>query len=130
VAPLGRALATVDGWITGLRRDQVSTRASTAKIAADAEHGGIWKVAPLADWTEAMVWAHIRERGLPYNALHDRGYPSIGCAPCTRAVAPDEDARAGRWWWEQPDHRECGLHVTWEPGAAAKPIAIVGDPGR
>ena len=111
VRPLRRALATVDGWITGLRRDQTRTRARTPKIGVDLEHGLIWKVAPLADWTEAQVWAYIRERDLPYNALHDRGYPSIGCAPCTRAIEPGEDVRAGRWWWERDGNRECGLHV-------------------
>ena len=109
--PLRRALATVDGWITGLRRDQIATRAGAPKIGLDLEHGLIWKIAPLADWTAADVWAYLRERDLPYNALHDRGYPSIGCAPCTRAVAPGEDPRAGRWWWERPESRECGLHV-------------------
>ena len=111
VLPLRRALATVDGWITGLRRDQTGTRARTPKIGLDLEHGLIWKVAPLADWTEAQVWTHIRERDLPYNPLHDRGYPSIGCAPCTRAIEPGEDPRAGRWWWESDGPRECGLHV-------------------
>ena len=111
IAPLRRALATVDGWITGLRRGQAPTRARTPKISLDLEHGLIWKVAPLADWTEAQVWGHIRANDLPYHALHDRGYPSIGCAPCTRAVAPGEDPRAGRWWWETPESRECGLHV-------------------
>lgn len=120
VRPLRRALATADGWITGLRRNQTRTRARTPKIGLDLEHGLIWKVAPLADWTEAQVWAHIRERDLPYNALHDRGYPSIGCAPCTRAVEPGEDARAGRWWWESDGNRECGLHVP--SGAAAAEV--------
>jgi phosphoadenosine phosphosulfate reductase len=111
VEPLGRALATVDGWITGLRRDQVATRARTPKIGLDLEHGLIWKVAPLADWTADQVWTHIRARDLPYNELHDEGYPSIGCAPCTRAVAPGDDPRSGRWWWEQDGDRECGLHA-------------------
>jgi thioredoxin-dependent adenylylsulfate APS reductase len=111
VQPLRRALASVDGWLTGLRRDQAPTRARTPKISLDLEHGLIWKVAPLADWTDVDVWAHIRARGLPYNALHDRGYPSIGCAPCTRAVEPGADPRSGRWWWEQGESRECGLHV-------------------
>jgi thioredoxin-dependent adenylylsulfate APS reductase len=118
VRPLQRALATVDGWITGIRRDQTATRTRTPKVGLDLEHGLIWKVAPLADWTEAQVWAHIRERDLPYNALHDRGYPSIGCAPCTRPVEPGEDPRAGRWWWESDGSRECGLHVP-SGGAAA-----------
>jgi phosphoadenosine phosphosulfate reductase len=110
VEPLERALATVDGWVTGLRRDQIVTRGETAKIATDPGHPGIWKVAPLADWTSDEVWAYIRERELPYNALHDQGYPSIGCAPCTRAIQPGEDERAGRWWWERPEERECGIH--------------------
>jgi phosphoadenosine phosphosulfate reductase len=110
VEPLGRALATVDGWITGLRRDQIVTRALIPKIDLDLPHGGIWKVAPLADWSAKQVWAYIRAHDLPYNALHDRGYPSIGCAPCTRAIEPGEDDRAGRWWWERPEQRECGIH--------------------
>ena len=117
VEPLRRALQTVDGWVTGLRRDQIATRAGTPKIGLDLEHGGLWKVAPLADWSSARVWAHIRERDLPYNELHDRGYPSIGCAPCTRAVAPGDDPRSGRWWWEQADGRECGIHVPHPAGA-------------
>ncbi|MFV2064376.1 MAG: phosphoadenylyl-sulfate reductase [Chloroflexota bacterium] len=111
VAPLRRALATVDGWITGLRREQTPTRARTPKISLDLEHGSIWKVAPLADWTDAQVWEHIRANDLPTHALHDRGFSSIGCAPCTRAVGPGEDPRSGRWWWETPGSRECGLHV-------------------
>jgi phosphoadenosine phosphosulfate reductase len=110
VEPLGRAVATLDGWITGVRRDQIATRESTPKIGLDPHHPGVWKVAPLADWSSDQAWNYIRERDLPYNALHDRGYPSIGCAPCTRAVEPGEDERAGRWWWEQPDQRECGIH--------------------
>ena len=111
VEPLRRALSTVDGWVTGLRREQTPSRGRTPKIGLDLEHGLIWKVAPLADWTEADVWGYIRERGLPYNALHDQGFPSIGCAPCTRAVAPGDDPRSGRWWWEADGDRECGLHV-------------------
>ena len=110
VEPLGRALEGLSGWITGLRRDQITTRSGTPKIALDEAHGGAWKIAPLADWTDAQVWAHIRANKVPYNALHDQGYRSIGCAPCTRAVAADEDPRAGRWWWERPDERECGIH--------------------
>jgi len=111
VQPLRRALQTVDGWIAGVRRDQIATRAQTPKIGLDLAHGLIWKVAPLADWTEAQVWAYIHERDLPYNELHDQGYPSIGCAPCSRAVEPGADPRSGRWWWEQPEDRECGIHV-------------------
>jgi phosphoadenosine phosphosulfate reductase len=111
VEPLGRALAGLDGWITGLRREQSVTRSQVRKVELDRDHGGIVKVNPLADWSWQQVWAYIRRHDVPYNALHDRGYPSIGCAPCTRAVAPGEDLRAGRWWWERPETRECGLHA-------------------
>ena len=107
---LKRVLSTVDAWATGLRRDQNPTRSSTAKVELDLMHGSILKLNPLADWTSERTWAYVREHGLPYNPLHDEGFPSIGCAPCTRAVAPGEDERAGRWWWEQPDTKECGLH--------------------
>ena len=110
VEPLGRAIATLDGWVSGLRRDQIATRAETSKIGPDPSRPGVWKIAPLADWTSDRVWAYIRENDLPYNALHDRGFASIGCAPCTRAVEPGEDERAGRWWWERPEERECGIH--------------------
>jgi phosphoadenosine phosphosulfate reductase len=111
VAPLADALRGVDGWITGLRREQSATRWRTPKLSLDVEHGLIWKVSPLADWSSERVWHHIRARGLPYNTLHDMGYPSVGCAPCSRAVPPGADARAGRWWWETPESRECGLHM-------------------
>lgn len=110
VEPLGRALAGLDAWITGLRREQSVTRTEVRKVEVDPGHGGILKINPLADWTWDQVWAYIRARGAPYNVLHDRGYPSIGCAPCTRAVAPGEDLRSGRWWWERPETKECGLH--------------------
>jgi phosphoadenosine phosphosulfate reductase len=111
VEPLGRALAGLDAWITGLRREQAVTRADVHKAEIDAEHGGLVKVSPLADWSWEQIWAYIHAHDVPYNALHDRGYPSIGCAPCTRPVAPGEDLRAGRWWWEQdPAAKECGLH--------------------
>jgi phosphoadenosine phosphosulfate reductase len=112
VEPLNRALATVDAWMTGLRRDQVVTRASVSKAAIDADHGGIVKINPLADWTWEQVMSYVKRHGVPYNALHDQGYPSIGCAPCTRAIKPGEDFRAGRWWWERPEQKECGLHVS------------------
>lgn len=112
VEPLGRALAGLDAWITGLRRDQAVTRASVEKVEVDVEHGRIIKLNPLADWTWDRVWEYIRAHNVPYNALHDRGYPSIGCAPCTRGVKPGEDPRAGRWWWESPETKECGLHVS------------------
>lgn len=112
VEPLNRALSGLDAWITGLRRDQVETRAQISKIELDAGHNGIVKLNPLADWTWDQVWAYVQEHRVPYNALHDRGYPSIGCAPCTRAVQPGEDPRAGRWWWERDARKECGLHYS------------------
>ena len=108
--PLARALQGKSMWITGLRREQAVTRAGLDVLARD-EGNGLMKLAPLADWTAADVDAYVRARGVPVNALHARGYPSIGCAPCTRAVTPGEDARAGRWWWEQPESKECGLHL-------------------
>lgn len=110
VHPLNRALKELDGWITGLRRDQAATRADTKKIEIDAAHGGIVKLNPIADWTSDQVWDHIRKNNIPYNKLHDMGYPSIGCEPCTRAIKPGEDPRAGRWWWEDAAYKECGLH--------------------
>jgi phosphoadenosine phosphosulfate reductase len=111
VEPLKRALAGRQAWVTGLRREQSITRTSVEVIALDTDHGGMVKVNPLAGWSSKQVWAYIQEKGVPYNVLHDRGYPSIGCAPCTRAVKPYEDERAGRWWWEAADKKECGLHV-------------------
>ena len=110
VEPLQRALSGLDAWIAGLRRDQGATRADTAKVEIDATHGGIVKVNPLADWTKERVWDYIRSHKLPYNALYDQGYTSIGCAPCTRSIGPGEDERAGRWWWENSGLKECGLH--------------------
>jgi phosphoadenosine phosphosulfate reductase len=121
--PLARALAGRGAWITGLRRGQSTTRRDLRIEEFDAAHG-LPKFNPLADWTDDDVWAYVRAHDVPYNPLHDRGYPSIGCAPCTRAVAPGEDIRAGRWWWEQPGTRECGLHRRpLEIAAAAEPIA-------
>jgi phosphoadenosine phosphosulfate reductase len=115
VEPLRRALGGLDAWITGLRREQSVTRTAVPVVEVDHANGGIVKVNPLAAWTEAQVWAYVRAREVPYNRLHDQGYPSIGCAPCTRAIGAGEDARAGRWWWENPDTKECGLH----PGSHA-----------
>jgi phosphoadenosine phosphosulfate reductase len=111
VEPLRRALGGLDCWMTGQRREQAVTRTQLQKVELDAEHGGIVKLNPLADWNARQIWDYIRQHKLPYNKLHDRGYPSIGCAPCTRAVQAIEDSRAGRWWWENPETRECGLHV-------------------
>lgn len=111
VEPLERALSFLDAWITGLRRDQEPSRRSTPKVGPDPAHPGKVKINPLADWTWEDVRAYLGEHGVPYNRLHDQGYPSIGCAPCTRAVAPGEDLRAGRWWWELGNLKECGLHA-------------------
>ena len=108
--PLEGALSGYDAWITGLRREQAATRADTPVVAIDFDHGGITKVAPLATWSKAQVWEYIREHELPHHPLYDRGYTSIGCAPCTRATSPGEDERAGRWWWEVDGVKECGLH--------------------
>jgi phosphoadenosine phosphosulfate reductase len=110
VEPLGHALAGKKAWITGQRRAQSSTRSDLSIQEDDPAHGMV-KFNPLADWSEAEVWEYIRTNEVPYNALHDRGYPSIGCEPCTRAIGPGEDVRAGRWWWENPESKECGLHV-------------------
>lgn len=109
VRPLGRALQGLRAWICGLRRDQGPTREQTQAIAWDETHG-LYKIAPLHGWSEDEVWRYIHEHDVPYNELHSRGFRSIGCAPCTRAVAPGQELRAGRWWWEQPGQRECGLH--------------------
>ena len=110
VDPLNRALEGNTAWVTGQRRAQSSTRTALDIQEIDAVHG-MTKFNPLADWSEADVWNYIRTNSVPYNPLHDRGYPSIGCEPCTRAIQPGEDVRAGRWWWENPDSKECGLHV-------------------
>ena len=107
--PLARAFQGLDAWICGLRREQSVTRHDMQVVEWDEMHGLI-KVNPLISWTEQQVWDYIHQHHVPYNKLHDKGYPSIGCEPCTRAVQPGEDVRAGRWWWESPDHRECGLH--------------------
>ncbi|HNN09052.1 MAG TPA: phosphoadenylyl-sulfate reductase, partial [Azospira sp.] len=110
VEPLQRALSGKKAWITGMRAQQSATRDGLPVRAFDAGNG-LEKFNPLADWSEKEVWAYIKQHGVPYNALHDKFYPSIGCAPCTRAVTPGEDVRAGRWWWENPETKECGLHV-------------------
>jgi phosphoadenosine phosphosulfate reductase len=110
VDPFRRAIAGFPGWITGVRREQSAGRATGRPVAWDAEHG-LYKISPLLDWSEEEVWRYIRRHGLPYNPLHDRQFPSIGCSPCTRAIQPGESRRAGRWWWEHADSaRECGLH--------------------
>ena len=118
VEPLQRALSGLRVWVTGQRREQGLTRAELHEFEVDEAHGGILKLNPLAGWTGDQVDAYLQERGLPYNRLHDEGYASIGCAPCTRPITPGEDPRAGRWWWERPEHKECGLHA--RNAAAAK----------
>jgi|TARA_B100001971_G_C18213990_1_gene552605 phosphoadenosine phosphosulfate reductase len=112
VEPLKRALSELDAWITGLRREQVVTRTSVNKIEIDEANDGVVKFNPLADWTQKQVWDYIKKNKVPYNELHDKNFPSIGCSPCTRAVKKGEDFRAGRWWWESADKRECGLHIS------------------
>jgi len=121
VEPLNRALADVSAWVTGQRREQSVTRTELHEEERDAARG-IDKFNPLADWTEADVWAYLRAFDVPVNPLHARGYPSIGCEPCTRAVRPGEDSRAGRWWWESRDSKECGLHIS--PVSAIPVVAV------
>ena len=109
VEPFKRAIAGYTAWVTGVRREQSAARAQAQPLEWDSEHG-LYRVSPLLDWSEAEIWQYIRTHRLPYNSLHDRQFPSIGCSPCTRAIQPGESRRAGRWWWEQPESRECGLH--------------------
>lgn len=108
--PLNRYLKTLDGWITSIRREQTDTRSSAQKFEIDTMHNGILKVNPIVDWNEDMIWDYLKSNKVPYNKLHDMGYPSIGCEPCTRAVKEGEDPRAGRWWWESDSNKECGIH--------------------
>jgi phosphoadenosine phosphosulfate reductase len=110
VEPLRRALAGASAWVTGLRADQSDARAETLFVTRDAVHR-LFKLSPLADWSRARVTDYVARENIPHNVLHTQGFPSIGCAPCTRAVAPGEPERAGRWWWEQDDEKECGLHA-------------------
>ncbi len=109
IEPLLRALSSLEVWICGLRASQAVTRSNINVVEWDANNGLI-KVNPLANWSEEDVWKYIKDNRVPYNKLHDQGFPSIGCQPCTRAIQPGEDIRAGRWWWEDPEHKECGLH--------------------
>jgi len=115
--PFSRAIAGYGAWITGVRREQSAGRSHGEASEWDAEHG-LYKLSPLLEWSEAEIWQYIRAHRLPYNRLHDRQYPSIGCAPCTRAIKPGENPRAGRWWWERTESRECGLH----PRLAPQPL--------
>ncbi len=112
VEPLRRALSGLDAWITGLRREQSVTRTELRAVEVDHANGGMYKVNPLSEWTLEQLWDFAHKHRIPYNRLYDQGYTSIGCAPCTRAIQPGEDQRAGRWWWENPEHKECGLHNT------------------
>jgi phosphoadenosine phosphosulfate reductase len=116
VQPLTGHLDGLDAWVTGLRRDQWATRTNIRKVEIDHDHGAIVKLNPLAEWTKREVWAYLREHDVPVHALYAQGYTSIGCAPCTRAIAPGEDDRAGRWWWETNAPKECGMHCSIEHG--------------
>jgi phosphoadenosine phosphosulfate reductase len=111
VHPLKRILSTLDGWITGIRKDQTTTRKNSSFIEIDEKYNGILKINPLLDWSWEQVWNYIKENNVPYHKLLDKGYPSIGCEPCTRAIKAGEDLRAGRWWWESDENKECGLHM-------------------
>ncbi len=111
VEPSARFLAEVDAYVTGLRRGHGPTRSDTGKVEIDRANGGIVKVNPLADWANDDVWQYVRSHDVPVNRLHGKGFPSVGCAPCTRAIKAGEDPRAGRWWWENPETKECGLHA-------------------
>ena len=111
VHPMNRMLQTLDGWITGLRRDQTKVREDLKMFQIDHGHGGILKINPIINWSWDQIQDYIKKFNLPYNSLLDKGYPSIGCEPCTRPIKPGEDIRAGRWWWEQGEHKECGLHI-------------------
>jgi len=120
VEPFRRAIAGFPAWITGVRREQSADRANGQPVEWDPEHG-LYKISPLLEWSEEEVWRYIRLRALPYNPLHDRQFPSIGCSPCTRAIQPGESRRAGRWWWERAESRECGLHPRFPSVTAAVP---------
>ena len=128
VQPLNRALASLDAWVTGLRRDQWASRSDIRKVEIDHDHDGIVKLNPLAEWTEGEVWDYLRENDVPVHPLYERGYTSIGCAPCTRAIATGEPTRAGRWWWETGAPKECGMHCAIETGGFEHELhAILGD---
>jgi thioredoxin-dependent adenylylsulfate APS reductase len=131
VLPLINYLRDLDGWITGIRREQWATRSNVRKIELDHDHGGIVKVNPLADWTKEEVWDYIRVNEVPYNELYDKGYTSIGCAPCTRPIQPGEQDRAGRWWWETDAPKECGIHCAIYTGGFEHELhALIGSNGN
>ena len=118
VEPSARFLADLDAYVTGLRRGQHLTRSDTRKVEVDRAGGGILKVNPLVDWSHDDVWQYVRSHAVPVNRLHRQGYPSVGCEPCTRAIQPGDDPRSGRWWWENPETKECGIHVGEESGGS------------
>ncbi len=126
VKPMEQALSGLEAWVSGLRRAQSDSRTGIGMIEIDAAHGGRIKVNPLAHWTDEQVWRYIRSRSLPYNELYDKGYTSIGCAPCTRPTAPGEYYRAGRWWWEKDVPKECGIHVSMD---GVRPLKDIGPDG-
>jgi thioredoxin-dependent adenylylsulfate APS reductase len=128
VRPLTRHLHSLDAWVTGLRRDQWASRTNIRKVEIDHDHGAVVKLNPLAEWTEEEVWDYVRDNEVPYHQLYDRGYTSIGCAPCTRAIGSDEQSRAGRWWWESNAPKECGIHCSIESGGLEHELhALIGD---
>ncbi len=128
VRPLTKHLHTLDAWVTGLRRDQWASRTNIRKVEIDHDHGAVIKLNPLAEWSESDVWDYIRAREVPYHALYDQGYTSIGCAPCTRAVEPGAASRSGRWWWESGAPKECGIHCSVESGGLEHELnALIGE---
>jgi thioredoxin-dependent adenylylsulfate APS reductase len=127
VNPLKKVLDGLDGWVTGLRRDQWASRSNIRKVEIDHDHGGLLKINPLADWMEEEVWEYIRANDVPYNALYDQGFTSIGCMPCTRPTAAGEDPRAGRWWWEVNAPKECGMHCPIETGGFEHEVEVLLD---
>ena len=128
VLPLTRHLASLDAWITGLRRDQWATRTNIRKVEIDHDHGAIVKLNPLAEWTKREVWAYLGENDVPVHGLYAQGYTSIGCAPCTRAVPPGGESRSGRWWWESNAPKECGIHCAIETGGLEHELhALIGE---
>jgi len=127
VNPLKKVLVNLDAWVTGLRRDQWASRSNIRKVEIDHDHGGLLKINPLADWMDEEVWEYIHANDVPYNALYDKGFTSIGCAPCTRPTAEGEDARAGRWWWEKNAPKECGIHCPIETGGFEHEVEVLLD---
>ena len=125
VQPLLKQLDRLDAWITGLRRDQWATRTNIRKVEIDHDHGAMVKLNPLAEWTARQVWSYLKEHDVPIHPLYEAGFTSIGCAPCTRAVQPGEDERAGRWWWESNAPKECGMHCSIEHGGFEHELKVI-----